>query len=156
VFFGGTLQFGLARTAKKMGFTSAIYQQTTFSKNKSLFPILFGIFDTIFSIGTHQVKNQIYYGQNVLDVIKVSIRKKIPPIVMVNLLPLIGENVLHWLVVTGIDKQKVYVNDPYIPQGSSLKTKKNYKIKIDRFKKAIATDKIGTIRMPRCVLEIIK
>jgi ABC-type bacteriocin/lantibiotic exporter with double-glycine peptidase domain len=156
VFFGGTLQFGLARTAKKMGFTSEIYQQTKFLNHKSLFLILFDIFDTLLSIDTHHVKKQIYYGQKVLDVINESLSKKIPPIVLVNLLPIIGENVLHWLVVTGINKENIYVNDPYIPKGSLLKRKKGYKIKRESFQQAIATDKIGSLRIPPCVLVIMK
>ena len=32
-----------------------------------------------------------------------------------NLRPILGENVFHWIVVTGLDEQNVYMNDPYVP-----------------------------------------
>lgn len=154
IFFGGTLQFGLARTAVKMGFKSKIFQKNRFSNYKSNLPFLYDLIEKTISYGTRHEKVPIIYGKNIIDIINDSINHKTPPIVFLNLLPILSENVLHWLVVTGIDGQSVYVNDPYVPRGSKIK--KNYPIKLEIFKKAISTDTIGNLRMPPCVLLVYK
>ena len=150
IFFGGTLQFGLAKTAKKFGYKVEIYQKTQISNSRS-FGILY-YSEKRFINNPGRLKIPIYFGRVILEVIYESLKKGIPPIVFLNLEPIIGENVLHWLVVTGADDKEVYVNDPYVPYSSSEKKKKDYPVKIEIFKKAIATDLIGNLRLPPCLI----
>lgn len=156
VFFGGTLQFGLAKIALKMGFKTKIYQKARFSEYHPNLPTFFNLYEDIVSFNARRAKIPIYYGHNVLDIISENIAKKIPPIVFLNLKPILGENVLHWLVVTDINEEKVYVNEPYIPLGSSKNLKKDYPIELNIFKKSIATDQIGNLHLPPCVLIVYK
>ncbi len=154
IFFGGTLQFGLARTAVKMGFQSKIFQKDSFSNYKSNLPFLYDLIEKTMSYGARHEKVPIIYGKDIIDIISDSLNNKIPPIVFLNLLPILDENVLHWLVVTGMHEQYVYVNDPYVPRGSKIK--KNYPIKLEIFKKAISTDTLGNLHMPPCILLVYK
>ena len=156
IFLGGTLQFGLAKTALEKGFKTKIYQKSKFSmifKNKHKF---IDFYEKIASYSSRHKKIPIHYTKNILDEIFKSIEENIPPIVFVNLEPLIGENVLHWIVVTGFDKENVYVNDPYIPQGSSIENKKDSKIKLNIFKRIIATDEKYGLRLPPCFIKVFK
>lgn len=155
VFFGGTLQFGLAKTALKMGFKAEIYQKARLSEHHSTLSRLPFFLENIFSLG-RRTKVPIHYGKEILEVIHEALTRKIPPIVFLNLKPILGENVFHWLVVTGMDGQKVYVNDPYIPRGFTSKTKKGYPIDLEIFQKAIATDLDGNLRLPPCVVLVYK
>jgi ABC-type bacteriocin/lantibiotic exporter with double-glycine peptidase domain len=156
VFFGGTLQFGLAKTALKMGFKAKIYQKAKLSEHQSTLSRLPFLLEDIFSLGSRRTKVPIHYGKETLEVIHEALTHRIPPIVFLNLKPILGENVFHWLVVTGIDEQRVYVNDPYIPKGSTSKTKKGYPIDLESFQKAIATDLEGNLRLPPCMILVYK
>ena len=42
------------------------------------------------------------------------------PIVMIHMNLLYGEDSPHWVVVTGIDKKNVYINDPYNKNGKDV------------------------------------
>ncbi|MCJ2512829.1 MAG: peptidase C39 family protein [Candidatus Thermoplasmatota archaeon] len=156
IFLGGTLQFGLAKTALKYGFKVHIYQKSKFSNIYPNKHKLIDFYEWVASYGARHKKIPIQYNKNILEEIFISITENIPPIVFINLKPIIGENVLHWLVVTGINKEKIYVNDPYIPYGSSVNQKKNIIIELDIFKKAIATDKSNGLRLPPCIIKIFR
>jgi ABC-type bacteriocin/lantibiotic exporter with double-glycine peptidase domain len=156
IFLGGVLQFGLAKTALKAGYKTQIYQKSKFSKihpNKRKF---IDFYEWIASFGARYNKVPIYYNKNILDEIFKSIEEKIPPIVFLNLKPIVGENVLHWLVVTGFDGENIYVNDPYVPYGSLSDIKKDFLVKLDVFKKAIATDETNGLRLPPCLIKVFK
>jgi ABC-type bacteriocin/lantibiotic exporter with double-glycine peptidase domain len=156
VFLGGTLQFGLAKTALKIGCKTQIYQKSKFSNiypNKQKF---IDFYEWVASFGARYNKVPIYYHKNILDEILKSIEENIPPIVFLNLEPIVGENVLHWLVVTGFDGENVYVNDPYVPLGSLIDIKKDFLVKLDVFKRAIATDKTNGLRLPPCIVKVFK
>ncbi len=120
---GGTFQFGLAETAAKLGFKTEIYQKTRFSDAYPKFPQLVTLIENIVSHKTRRLKIPIRYGKDNMEVIRDSLHKKIPPIVFVNLKPILGENVFHWVVVTGLDEQNVYMNDPYVPTWISIENK---------------------------------
>jgi predicted double-glycine peptidase len=154
--FGGTFQFGLAAAAVKLDFKTEIYQKTRFSDAYPKFPQLAHLIENIVSHKTRRIKIPIQYGKDIIVVIRNSLRKKIPPIVFVNLKPILGENVFHWFVVTGLDEQNVYINDPYIPLGCPLKIKKEYPITLDIFNKAIATESGRNLRLPSCVVLVYK
>ncbi|UCD14386.1 MAG: peptidase C39 family protein [Thermoplasmatales archaeon] len=156
VFFGGTLQFGLARTAAGMGFKTKIHQKARLSEYHSTMPRFFNFLVNLAAFGTRLANEPIYYGREVLEVIHEALINRVPPIVFLNLEPILGENVLHWLVVTGLDGQKVYVNDPYIPEQSELKMKKGYPIDLESFRKAIATDSGRNLRLPPCTVLVYK
>ena len=156
VFFGGTLQFGLAKTAVHIGFKAKIFQKARFSKYHKNKPRLFNFIENIISRGARHAKVPIYYGEDILEMIQEALYKGIPPIVFLNLDPIIGENVFHWLVVTGLDKNKAYVNDPYIPYGSMLEKKKDHPIDLEIFKKAISTDSRKKIHLPPCTILVYK
>jgi ABC-type bacteriocin/lantibiotic exporter with double-glycine peptidase domain len=156
IFLGGTLQFGLAKTAFKMGLKTNIIQKSKFSKIFTKNNKIIDIYEIIASYGARHNKIPIIYKKNIYEEIYKSLNEKIPPIVFINLKPLVGENVLHWLVVTGYDKNNIYVNDPYIPNESSKNKKKDYPIKINLFKKSISTDKKNGLRLPGCLLKIFK
>jgi hypothetical protein len=156
IFLGGILQFGLAKTALKAGYKTHIYQKSKFSDiypNKSKFV---DFYQWIASFGARHNKIPIYYSKNILDEIFISIEEKIPPIVFLNLKPIVGENVLHWLVVTGFDRENFYVNDPYVPYGFLSNTRKTFRVKLDVFKRAIATDKTNGLRLPPCFIKVFK
>lgn len=156
VFLGGTLQFGLAKTADKLGFKTKIYQKARFSDYYPSMKIMFNLYEHTISIGARRANIPIYYGQEILNVIHKALTRKIPPIVFINLEPILGENVFHWLVVIGMDKQNIYVNDPYIPQESMIESKKGVPIKLNIFQKAIATDLRKKLRLPPCVILVYK
>jgi hypothetical protein len=154
--FGGTFQFGLAAAAAKLGFKTEIYQKVPFSDGYPKFPQAVSLIENIISYKAHRLHIPIRYGQENLAVISDALRQSIPPIVFVNLYPLLGENVFHWVVVTGLDEQNVYVNDPYVPRGFALRQKKNYPIVLDMFSKAMATETGRNLRLPPCVVLVYK
>jgi len=156
IFFGGTLQYGLAKTALKMGFKAEIYQKARISESESTYNGFLSFWEFLYSLGINRSKIPIHYGRDVLEAIYEALKKRIPPIVFLNLKPIIGENVLHWVVVTGKSEQNIYVNDPYVPLNSKLKTKKGYPIELKTFKKAIATDSMGNLRLPPSIILIYK
>jgi predicted double-glycine peptidase len=153
---GGTYQFGLAATATKFGFKTKIYQKTHFSDGYPKFPQLINLIENIVSFRARRLQIMIQYGQKNLSVISNSLRQSIPPIVFLNLYPLLGENVFHWVVVTGLDEQNVYINDPYVPREFVLKQKKNYPINLDMFSKAMATETGRNLRLPPCIIFVYK
>lgn len=154
--FGGTFQFGLAATAAKLGFKTEIYQTARFSDVYPKFPRLVTFIENFVSYKTHRLKIPIRYGKDNMDVIRDSLYKKIPPIVFVNLKPILGENVFHWVVVIGFDEQNVYMNDPYVPVGFPLKQKKGYAVALDIFYKAMATETGRNLRLPPCIVLVYK
>lgn len=154
--FGGTYQFGLAKAAVDQGFKSEIYQKTAFSQNYSRIPRLLDFIEYLVSYGAHHAHVPITCGSDGMAVIHESLHRGIPPIVFVKLTPLVGENVFHWIIVTGIDDQIVYVNDPYVPANSPLTMKKDYPISLVVFQKAIATDSGRNLRLPPCVVLVYK
>jgi uncharacterized protein YvpB len=156
IFLGGTLQFGLAKTALKMKYNVNIIQKSKFSKIFSKKQKLIDLYEIIASFGARYNNIPIIYKKNIFEEIYKSLKEKIPPIVFINLQYLVGENVLHWLVVTGYDDKNIYVNDPYIPYGSTINNKKDFPIKINTFKKAISTDEKYGLRLPPCFLKIFK
>jgi len=154
--FGGTFQFGLAATAAKLGFKTEIYQKARFSDAYPKFPQLVNLIENIVSYKTRRLKIPIRYGKDTISVISDSLLKKIPPIIFVNLKPILGENVFHWVVVTGLDGQNVYMNDPYVPLGFPFKQKKGHTVALDIFYKAIATETGRNLRLPPCVVLVYK
>ncbi len=151
-FFGGTFQFGLATAATTLGFKTEIYQKQRFSDGYPRFPQLARLIENIVSHKSRRMHIPILYGQENLNVIGDALRQSIPPIVFINLYPILGENVFHWVVVTGIDEQTVFINDPYVPRGFDGQQKKNYPIPLDVFSQAMATQTGGTLRLPPCVV----
>jgi predicted double-glycine peptidase len=154
--FGGTFQFGLATTAAKLGFQTEIYQKVRFSDAYPKFPQLATLIENIVSYKTRRLKIPILYRKDTVAVIRNSLHKKIPPIVFINLEPILGENVFHWVVVTGLDEQNVYINDPYVPRGFPLKQKKGYAVALDIFSKTMATETGRNLRLPSCVVLVSK
>lgn len=153
-FFGGTLQFGLAKTAVEMGFKAEIFQKARLSEYHTTFQRFFGFLEDAVALDALRAKVPIHYGREVLDVILESLILEVPPIVFLNLKPLGGENVLHWLVVVGMNERTVYVNDPYVPEEYAPKGKKGYPVDLDGFRRAIATDSGRAPRLPPCTLLI--
>jgi hypothetical protein len=156
LLFGGTYQFGLAKTAVNKGYKAEIYQQTSFSQNYTTMPKIFDFIEYIVSIGARRARIPIHCNCDVRSVIPELLRQRIPPIAFVNLKPLLGENVFHWVVVTGADDQYVYVNDPYVPAGSSWKIRKGCPVSWEIFQKAIATNTGRNLRLPPCVVSVYK
>jgi predicted double-glycine peptidase len=156
LLFGGTYQFGLAKAAVNAGFKSEVYQKTAFSQNYTKIPRLFDFIEFLVSYGARRAHVPITCGAESMSVIHESIQRGIPPIVFVNLKPLVGENVFHWVVVTGIDKQTVYVNDPYVPVNSPVTMKKAYPVPIAEFQKAVNTDAGRNLRLPPCAVLVYK
>ena len=151
---GGTFHYGLASTAATLGFHPEISQKTRFSEGYLRFPQLAILIENIVSHKARRMKIPIHYGRENILVIREALSQKIPPIVFINLLPLLGENVLHWVVVTGLDEHMVYINDPYIPQGFSGKQKKNHPVPKGVFLKAMETQTDRILRLPPCVVLI--
>ncbi|MCJ7571305.1 MAG: peptidase C39 family protein [Candidatus Thermoplasmatota archaeon] len=156
VFLGGTLQYGLARTAMKKGFKTEIYQTKKFSDSYLKFRSFINLYEYIISFGARHLKIPVYLGREIFDVIRESLDNGIPPLVFLNLKPIINENVFHWVVVTGMDDNFIYLNDPYIPRHFILNMKKNHPVEIKVFKMAIATDGVKNLRMPPCVVLVYK
>jgi len=154
--FGGTFQFGLATAAKKRGFNTAIYQKSHFSAYYSSYPRVAGLIENIVSRKAYAAKIPIYSDQPILEVIQHSLQRKIPLIVFVNLKPILGENVFHWVVVTGVDIKNMYVNDPYVPLGFPTGKKKNFPVSLEIFQKAISTDAGRNLRLPPYIVVVFK
>jgi predicted double-glycine peptidase len=155
-FFGGTFQFGLAAAATTLGFKTEIYQKQRFSEGYPRFPQLATLIENIVSHTSRRSHIPVHYGQENLKVISDALRQSIPPIVFINLYPILGENVFHWIVVTGLDEQNVYMNDPYVPLGFPLKIKKGYPVALEIFHKAISTETGRNLRLPSCVVLVYK
>jgi predicted double-glycine peptidase len=153
---GGTFQFGLAAAAVKLGYKTEIYQKTKFSDAYPNFPQVTTLIENIVSYKARRLKIPIWHGKDSMELIRDSLQKKIPPIVFVNLKPILGENVFHWVIVTGLDEQNVYVNDPYVPLGFPLKEKKGYGVPLDVFYQAMATDAGRNLRFPPCLVLVHK
>jgi len=150
--FGGTYQFGLAAAATKLGFKTEIYQKMPFSDNYPRFPQLANLIESIVSNKSRRLHIPIRYAQENLAVISDSLQQSIPAIVFINLQPILGENVFHWVVVTGLDEQNVYINDPYVPRGFAGKQKKNYPIALNVFSQAMRTEVGRNLRLPPCIV----
>ena len=150
---GGTLQFRMASYAKIKGFTVEIYQKQKYSNYHKFGKIFYSLFEFILSYKNRRLKIPIRYGKDIIYVIKNALSKKIPPIVFLNLEPITGENVFHWLVVTGLKENIVYVNDPDISDDLNDKIKKNIAIDLDVFRKAIATDTFKKLTFPFSFLD---
>jgi hypothetical protein len=155
-FFGGTFQFGLAATAATGGFKTEIYQKTRFSDNYTKFPKAASLIESIVSKKARHLHIPIHYGQENLAVITKALYQSIPPLVFISLYPILGENVFHWVVVTGLDEQKVFVNDPYIPKGFSGQQKKDFPVPLNVFSRAMATEVGRNLRLPPCVVLVSK
>lgn len=154
--FGGTYQFGLAKAAVHTGFKSEIYQKNAFSQNYPRIPRLFDFIEYLVSYSARHAHVPITCNSESMSVIRDSLRRGIPPIVFVNLKPLVGENVFHWVVVTGIDTATVYVNDPYVPADAPVTMKKAYPVPIPVFQKAVSTDTGRNLRLPPAVVLVFK
>jgi hypothetical protein len=150
--FGGTFQYGLATAAKKRGFKPEIFQKGHFSAYYPSYPRAMGLMESIISRRARVQKIPIHYDSEVLKVILESLEKKIPPIVFVNLKPILGENVFHWVVVTGVDTKNVYVNDPYVPLRFPGDKKKDFPVPLAVFQHAIATETGRNLRLPPCAV----
>jgi len=154
--FGGTFQFGLATAAVRYGYKSEIYQKVWFSDGYSKFPQVVNLIESIVSYKARHLHIPIRYGRENLTVIGESLRQSIPAIVFINLRPILGENVFHWVVVTGLDEQNVYINDPYVPIGFTGKQKKDYPVSLAIFSQAMATETGRNLRLPPCVVFVYK
>jgi ABC-type bacteriocin/lantibiotic exporter with double-glycine peptidase domain len=150
--FGGTFQFGLAAAATTLGFQTEMYQKLRFSDGYPRFSQLARLVESIVSHNSRRLHIPIHYGQENLVIIGDALRQSIPAIVFINLHPVLGENVFHWVVVTGLDEQKVYINDPYVPRGFAGRQKKNYPISLDVFSQAMKTEVGRNLRLPPCVV----
>lgn len=152
--FGGTFQFGLADAATMNGFKSEIHQKQRFSEGYPTCPQVARLIEHMISSKTRLLNVPVMYGQENIAVIHNALKRSIPPIVFINLQPILGENVFHWIVVTGVDEQNVYVNDPYVPSGFPGSQKKNYPVPLDVFHHAMITEKGRLLRFPPCVVLI--
>jgi ABC-type bacteriocin/lantibiotic exporter with double-glycine peptidase domain len=155
-FFSGTFQFGLAAVATTLGFKTEIYQKVRFSDGYPNCPQLAHLIEHVVSMKARRLYVPVQYGKENLAVINDALRQSIPPIVFVNLKPILGENVFHWVVVTGLDKQNVFVNDPYVPRGFSGTQKKDFPIPLNVFSQAMATGSGRHLRLPPCVVLVSK
>ena len=144
IFKGATFQFGLANSANRLGFDTIIHQKAKISSNKTSWKSIFYLFELFMSFKTRILKIPIIYGKKGMDIIIEALEKKIPPLVFISLGPISGENIFHWIVVTGIHEDNIIFNDPDI----SEKSRKDVKVKKEIFEKAIATDVFSNITFP--------
>jgi hypothetical protein len=143
-FKGATFQFGLANSAKRMGFNTIIHQKAKISKYKTKNKFIYDFFEYLVSYKTRIFDIPIIYGENSIDIIFGALEKEIPPLVLVNLEPITGENIFHWIVVTCIDNEMVQINDP----DYSEKPRKDVQIKMEIFRRAVATDEFCNFTFP--------
>jgi len=156
VFFGGTLPGGLASAAHTSGFRSEVYRKTPWPTCYPKAPRLVSLIDHWTMARARRQHIPIINGKESDTVLQDALNQGIPPIVMVNLKPLLGENVFHWIVLTGLDEKTAYINDPYIPPGFPDTTKKNYPIPRDLFRQAMATDAYRHLRLPPSIVLVHK
>jgi predicted double-glycine peptidase len=154
--FGGTFQFGLAAAASKCGFTAEISQKHRFSDSYPQYPRLVDLIENSVSSRARHEKIPIVYGSDNDVVIRDALRRSIPPIVFINLQPILGENVFHWVVVTGVDGQNVFVNDPYVPIDFPGDQKKGYPVAHETFSLAMTTQTGRNLRFPPCAVLVSK
>jgi len=96
--FGGTFQYGLAVAATTLGYTTEIYQKTRFSDGYPKYPELATLIERMVSHKALRLHISIQYGYENIRVVDDALRQKIPPIVFINLLPLLDENVAEIVV----------------------------------------------------------
>ena len=146
LLFGATLQYRLAAVAKKQGYITEIYQQTT--TQTTLKKLLIK--------PAKKVHIPIHYIKDFQPIFQKALQKKIPPLILLNIQPIIGENVYHWLVITGLDDHNIYVNDPYIPKHQSTNENKHIPITHQIFTKALTINKTGFFNFPSAIILIYK
>lgn len=146
LLFGATLQYRLATLAKKQGYISEIYQQT---KTKS-------IRENFLSQPAKKAQIPITYTPDITMILSTALQKKIPPLILLNLHPIIGENVYHWVVVTGKDTHYIFVNDPYIPKHQKITEKKDVPITHNTFHQAVNYPQTGIFHFPSAAILIHK
>ena len=128
----------------KNGFKIKIYQKAKLSSYKKNWKKVFDIIELTLSFKNHISRIPIIFGNKSMDIINKALTDKIPPLVFINLEPITGENVFHWIIVTGLERETIYVNDPDISKSS----KKDFPIDIITFQKAIATDQFNNVTFP--------
>ncbi|MBU0496795.1 MAG: peptidase C39 family protein [Candidatus Thermoplasmatota archaeon] len=155
-YFGATLPSGLALTAAHLGYI-VMYDQLIHATD--VYPKIFLFSDRTeqrFEKEAQTMGITIHYGREQYSMLQDALKKGVPPIVLVRLMPLVQENVLHWVVVTGMSDKRVYVNDPYVPLNSSDTEKKNVPIPHELFREALATDINKGFRLPPTILTVYK
>jgi hypothetical protein len=86
--------------------------------------------------------------------IEEAIKNKKPPLVFINLEPITGENLFHWVVAVGMDEKNIYINDPDMTDPNCQIKRKNYPIKKEIFKKATTTNKYNRTFFPLSLLNL--
>jgi ABC-type bacteriocin/lantibiotic exporter with double-glycine peptidase domain len=144
IFKGSTFQFGITNAAIRMGYKTTVHQKAKILSYKKHWKLMFDLFEFFISFKSRVKRIPIIYGKESMNIIIDALEKKIPPLVLINLEPISGENVFHWIVVTGINKDNIIFNDPDISKTS----RKDVSIKKETFYKAIATDEFLNITFP--------
>jgi predicted double-glycine peptidase len=142
LFTGATSSFGIAKSIAKRGIKVTIHQKKRKlgyyrikgQKKKNLIFI-----ERLMKKEAIESGVKIKYGRFDIDLIKKLIKDG-PIIILINLKPITREDINHWVVLTGIDDQFVYVNDPWVSKKSKFKRKKDFPIKIKIFEKAMHVD----------------
>lgn len=73
------------------------------------------------------------------------------PIVLISLYRLISCKSPHWVVVTGCDKNFIYIHDPYVPKNRSLPDLENTNIPISR-SEFMKMSRFGSNQLRSCLL----
>ena len=132
--------------SQKQGYIPEIYQQT---KTKS-------IRENFLSQPAKKAQIPITYTPDITLILSTALQKKIPPLILLNLRPIIGENVYHWVVVTGKDTHYIFVNDPYIPKHQKITEKKDVPITHNAFHQALNSPQTGIFHIPSAAILIHK
>jgi hypothetical protein len=153
-FLGGTLPAGLATTAQNLHYHATIHQQAPLATYHPKTPHLTNLISYTATRRAHHHHIPIHNDTNLHHTLTHAIDTGIPPIVLINLKPLNGENVLHWIVATGHTPTTITINDPYLPHDTPEHTHKNQPIPHALFQHAMATDTGRHLRLPPTIILI--
>jgi len=121
------LKRGLKTTA--MHKKSAIFQ-TAVKRQKDREVVLFTVKELLKRAKKSGLK--IIYKNPSFEEIRKVISKKEIPIFMIHMGLIHKINAFHWVIITGIENDKIWLNDPYPPKG-----KKNLELSLEEFTKIL-------------------
>ncbi len=152
---GGTGPFGLVCAAEWRGFKSALYLSRDHNPFTSSVKKEFK--KQVIKLITHDMRDRalklgvkIVYRNFSLENLVEELQRGYVPIVLVSTYRLHGDRAPHWVVVTGFDREYIYLHDPYIMAYKDGRNRaRDIKIAVSEFRKI---RKYGSSRFKSVVL----
>ena len=134
---GGCDPYGLALAAKRRGYDVEVFlkdDQALFvdSVRSAEKKAVIGLVHQDFQEQIKAAKIPVHYGALALDELRDRIEAGAVPVVLISSYRLYGEKVPHWVVVTGVGDDIIYLHDPYVDDEENRSTVDSMNIPINR------------------------